>query len=358
MKNNQEFKLPKYCDRRANGKIRYKPRGGKSVLLDVPANASEHQVLMAYDTLVIQSNPYSLKYLFESYQKSPRWIRLADRSKECYTHYFGSLNRVFGNANMADVRTSDFVKWRDERAFGKNGAPTQAMKELKFLKLLLRHASEYELLGRSYVNQMVLVQNPIIPEETKITSKKLMSKEMFFTILDTAPPEIKVAAMLSYITGLRLGDIIDLKKEDVTKSGALLRIQNKTGAQVLKSNTGALIQTLDAAYELPGHQANMFTPYLIPNSRGRKYTASGFTSVWQRARLRAYPDGGAPEGYRTRFHDIRHRGTTDFDGESKADFTGHKGDGRERMAAHYDDNNNLPINSPSLDIEIPKGIFH
>lgn len=326
-------------------------------MLPVPANAPMEQVYQVYNTLVVTSRPNSLQYLWDEYKKKQKWIRLATRTKEDYEGCMEILLETFGKADMSKVRTSDFAKWRDKRAIG---GVEGARKGLMLLRLVIAHAVEYETLGRDYVNQIAPVTPPEKPTKGLVETKELMTKEMFFKILEHSSPEVKVAASLSYITGLRLGDTLAIKKTDINPDGTLNIKQNKTGTKLLKSATTALLEVLEAAHNLKGHEANMFTPYLIPNTRGRQYTVSGFGSMWLKCKKSAFPgtDTGAPIGFRTRFHDIRHRGTTDFDGKEKYKFTGHTGAGKEAMSQHYNDDNFKPIASPSLEIELPQGLFN
>lgn len=358
-----KLKLPPRCELRPSGKIRYRPLRGKSMQLNLPAHAPMEDVWAYYKEHITTNKYVTWRYLCESYCQSPRFKRLKARSKKDYERYAKSLGRTLCDTNMSDMRAVHVAKWRDKRAFGINGAPEQANKELKFLKLVISHAVEYELLGINYQNTIRDVKPVIVPKENKATfNKKLMTREMFLKIRSCCSVEVQVAATLSYITGLRLGDVLSLKKADVAATGEITKQQNKTEISICKSVSKALNETIEAALDLPGHRKNYSCEWLIPNKQGLKYTENGFQSNWQRGRLKAYPKvgdtpGGAPPGYRTRFHDLRHRGTTDFDaseGRSKADFTGHTGVSRDSMAAAYDENSQLPITSPSLEIDLPK----
>lgn len=348
-----EKELPPYCSYLPSGKIRYKPKGGKSHTFDLAKSAPMSEVWTYYNRHVLHSTPNSWAYLCDRFFEDHRSTKLSPRSIKDDHNYAKSIARVFENSDMSKVRTVDFRKWADKRAYGAKGAPHQAHKEVKFVKRVLAFAVEYELLGRDYIDQAAGLKHISLNKEDKVIyRKKLMTLEMFLRIRDHASIETQVAATLSYVTGLRLGDVISIKKTDVDATG-IVKGQNKTKAFIRKSITQALLETIDSALALKGHQKNPLCKWLICNKQGQKYTEDGLSSNWQRARRKAYPlTNGAPEGYRTRFHDLRHRGTTDHPGEN-ADFTGHTGSGRKEMAAVYDEASRLPVLSPSLDVKLP-----
>jgi integrase len=354
--------LPQYCERLPSGKIRYKPPGGESHTFDLRKNASPAEIQTYYGELVTANSPRSLKYLWTHYCKTRGFQSKSPRTKKDYTNYYESLVKTFGSSDMGKVTLAQFSSWQEERAYGVNGAPSQCNKETKLLRLVMRAAKSQDLLGPSYTinwsskgSDLQMVE---VPDDTKIEpNKKLMTVNMFLLIRSHCSKEMKVAATIAYLTGLRQGDIIALRKDEVLPSGAIELTQNKTRVLIQKSVTAALEDAVHAAYCLEGHKKNPECEFLIPTRKGTQYTSDGFRSNWDRARRKAYPHtNGAPVGYRTRFHDLRHRGTSDIeleDGAVKADFTGHTGEGRDRMAALYDEASRLPIQSPTLNVDLP-----
>ncbi|WP_444884536.1 hypothetical protein [Microbulbifer sp. PSTR4-B] len=61
--------------------------------------------------------------------------------------------------------------------------------------------------------------------------------------------------------------------------------------------------------------------YLIRGRIGQRYTRDGFNSTWSPEQKAAYEAGALPA--RFRFHDLKIKGISDFEG-NKQEFSGHK----------------------------------
>ena len=83
---------------------------------------------------------------------------------------------------------------------------------------------------------------------------------------------------LALLTGQRRGDLLTLKREQLTGEGIVF-IQSKTGAGVLVEWADELRKITDRAKALkpqvPGE-------YLLRKRNGRPYTLWGFSAIWQR----------------------------------------------------------------------------
>ena len=128
---------------------------------------------------------------------------------------------------------------------------------------------------------------------------------------------------ISYCTGLRVTDVLEMKWEQIQiKEGIDVEL-SKTGVKMTKQLSPRLKAALATAKQLPGLY-----------QQGQKYTRSGFNSTWKRYRAKL------PEGHGFQFRDIRKKSITDWQGETKT-FSGHKTD---QMTARY---KIKPIKSPS-----------
>jgi integrase len=112
-----------------------------------------------------------------------------------------------------------------------------------------------------------------------------------------AGERLAVAIDLAVSTGQRRGDLLALKREQLTDAGIVFR-QSKTGAGVLIEWSDDLRAIVDRAKRLapqiPGE-------YLIRTRWGTPYTAEGFSAIWQRLMAKHVAAGGQ----RFSFHDLR-----------------------------------------------------
>jgi integrase len=106
-----------------------------------------------------------------------------------------------------------------------------------------------------------------------------------------------VAIDLAVSTGQRRGDLLTLRREQLTDQGIVFR-QSKTGAGVLIEWSDDLRAIVDRAKRLapqiPGD-------YLIRTRRGKPYSTAGFSAIWQRVMAKHVKAGGV----RFSFHDLR-----------------------------------------------------
>lgn len=109
---------------------------------------------------------------------------------------------------------------------------------------------------------------------------------------------------LAVQTGLRRGDLLNLTRDNLTPVGLLVKRTSKTGKGLLFEYTDELREVLAASKALrpqvPGH-------YLIRNKQGRKFTADGFASNWQKLMRKAMKHGVE----RFAFKDIRAKSASD-----------------------------------------------
>jgi integrase len=112
-----------------------------------------------------------------------------------------------------------------------------------------------------------------------------------------AGERIAVAIDLAVSTGQRRGDLLSLKRDQLTDEGIVFK-QSKTGAGVLIEWSDDLRAIVDRAKrlapQLPGE-------YLIRTRKGRPYSAAGFSAIWQRVMAKHVKAGGQ----RFSFHDLR-----------------------------------------------------
>ncbi len=112
-----------------------------------------------------------------------------------------------------------------------------------------------------------------------------------------ASERMRIAIDLAVCTGQRRGDLLALKREQLTDDGIIFR-QSKTGAGVLIEWSHDLQAIVARAKAL---SPQIPADYLIRKRDGRPYTEDGFSAIWQRLMAKHVKAGGI----RFSFHDLR-----------------------------------------------------
>jgi len=125
-------------------------------------------------------------------------------------------------------------------------------------------------------------------------------------VLSLASPVLRAAMEIAATTGMRQGDILKLKYNDLTENGVPVT-QNKTGKKQIFEWTPALKEAIQSAKQHPRHADSLI--YIIANERGQQYTSEGFKCNWQRLMNKALETGVINE--RFTFHDLRAKAGSD-----------------------------------------------
>jgi integrase len=200
----------------------------------------------------------------------------------------GLLRAVFGRMHPQDLTAQDIYRYLDERG---RTAPVRANREIALLSHILRKA----------VRWGVLAESPAIHIERhrERPRDRDIRMEEFQAVYAIASPTIQVAMDLAVITGLRQGDILQLRLQDITDEGLTVQT-SKTGKRLLFELTPGLRETVDRARSL---RRRIGTIYILANRDGKPYTGSGFRTLWQRVMRRALDSGNLVN--RFTFHDLR-----------------------------------------------------
>jgi integrase len=129
---------------------------------------------------------------------------------------------------------------------------------------------------------------------------KAIISSTFFAIRDKADEIVRIAMDLSYLTGMRISDVLKVKLSDITPKG-LMVIQKKTGKRQLFTITPQVQQVIDFAKSIDRPIGSF---YLLPNHKGQAFERRVFYFRWQNA-VRA---AGVEDCH---FHDLRGKYATD-----------------------------------------------
>ena len=200
-----------------------------------------------------------------------------------------NLKKAFGHiANPAMVKPIHVYQYLDARG---KVARTRANREFSLLSHIFSYAIRWG----------IVESNPC--RDVKKFSEKPRSRYVqdweYQAVYNLSPPLIQAAMELAVITGMRQGDILAIKRYDMTEEGLSI-IQAKTGKKQIFESTPALRAAIDQALNIE-RTASSF--WVFATSTGTRITSSGFQTAWQRLMNTAIEKAVIKE--RFTFHDLR-----------------------------------------------------
>lgn len=266
--------------------------------------------------------------LWNMFLDSPAFTDLAPRTQKDYRQQQKALLAVFGKMRADDVRIEQVRIFMDKRGLE---SKTQANHELASLSRVYGWGFE-----RGYVKG-----NPCkgVRKFTSEARTVYITNEQYAAIYNEAIPGLQVAMEISYLCAARLGDVLELRWNEVMDEGIYIE-QNKTGTKQIKEWSPRLKSAVQLARNMFGTGGE----YVIATSKGGKVTAKTLNNWWNDAKRTAEQKAGAPFG--CTFHDIKAKGISDYEGSSrdKQLFSGHK---TESQVLIYDRKTKI---TPTLDL--------
>jgi len=248
------------------------------------------EALMRYAELVQDPDrPVTLGAIMDRYLRE-EVPRLAPSTQAEYTRMLGLLRRVFGHMRPEQVRPSHVYAYLDRRP------PTAGRHEKALLSTVYQAAIRWGLADANPVREVQVERRPR-------QRARYLTDDEYRAAWERAPEVLRIAMDLAVLTGLRRGDILRLRWQDVTEEG--LRVQTgKTGAVVVFEWSPGLRDVIRRCQRLRGRLSGL---WLICTRDGQRYTDDGFSAVWQRFQRRLEAEG-LP---RFRFHDLRRKAAAD-----------------------------------------------
>jgi len=233
--------------------------------------------------------------LFDRYMQevSPQ-KSLSTHKVELYNMKF--LKVFFGDMQPADVTSVDVYRFLDMRA---KISVIQANKELSLLSSVFSYAIRWGVVSQNICRDIKRFKEP--------TRDRYVQDEEFETFYNYADDLIKSFMLVSYLTGLRLGDVLNIKFGDLTEEGILI-VANKTKKKSLIVWTDALRDAVDFARKLKRPVRGI---YLFCTRDGTPYSSDGFKAIWQRKMKKAHKDGVLKERFMIK--DLRAKAATDIE---------------------------------------------
>ncbi|MCO1336509.1 tyrosine-type recombinase/integrase [Microbulbifer sp. OS29] len=257
---------------------------------------------------------FTISDLIDLYFASPQFTKeLKPQTQKDYFRYAKKIRTVFGQAKPDTIASPVIQMYMDTRG---QQFPTAANRERTFLSIIFRWGK-----ARGFVS----IEDPtkvVKPLKEKQGGRYVEDSEYlaFYTWLESKGHTAHAAAMeIAYLCGARQQDVLALKRQDITEEGLLI-CQQKTGKKQLKLWTERLHDAVELALK-SNTRSKSQCMHLIRGRTGQRYTRDGFNSTWSREQKAATEAGTLPA--RFRFHDLKIKGISDFEGD-KQEFSGHK----------------------------------
>lgn len=161
---------------------------------------------------------------------------------------------------------------------------------------------------------------------------RYITDQEYSALYSVASSLVRIAMEIAYLCCARQGDILEMKKGQLTESGILIQ-QSKTAVAQIKSWTDRLRAAVAMADSLPISQG-MTSIYLLHQQSGARYTRDSFNAHWMKAKKAAAAK--FPElDFNFTFHDLKAKGISDLEGSlsDKQQISGHK---NASQTARYD----------------------
>ena len=199
-------------------------------------------------------------------------------------------------------------------------SPTQANRELALLSHMFTCAIRWGLVDRNPCTHV---------ERFRETPRKRYVEDWeYLAFKDFAGSLIAAYLDFKLVTGLRKGDILALRLDQVRDDGIHLTI-SKTGKRIILEWTEGLRLAVEQVRALPRPVRGL---HLFCTRKGAPYSVSGFSSIWQRRMKAALAKGVLKERFND--HDIRGKtGSDSASTEAASKLLGHS-DTRV-TSAHY-----------------------
>lgn len=282
--------------RKSGYTFRYHPIGGKPINLGQDLQVALRKVL---DLNGRSSDAGSVQAYWRAYQASHSWNDLASRTQTDYAEYSVPLLKVFGQAPVRAIRSTDIARYlRRERG----EAPVRANREVALLSNILNLALEDGAIesnpcrGVRRNKERARKDVPIAAELDGLLTWLRQKGEQWRVI----------AAMVEFAarSGARRTEFLRATVFQVraleARLGRAKQRQGQETTDVIELSPQALQAILDVRREN--------CEYLFPNRFGTPYTDDGFHTMWKKAIKAALAESVITQ--RFTFHDLRAHYTT------------------------------------------------
>lgn len=305
--------MPRWVEPYPKG-YRVKRRGYPTHHLAGP-EATRSEVWQAYEQWQAQgASAPTLSDVLDLYFASPQYTKeLKPQTQADYLRYSNKIRAVFGQMQPDHITSPAVQLYMDAR--GKD-YPTAANRERTLLGIVLRWGKAR---GLATIEDPTAAVKPLREAQGGRYVEDGEYLAFYDWLGDKGHKAHQAAMEIAYLCAARQQDVLALTRTDILDDGLLI-YQQKTGKKQVKLWTPRLQEAVELALAT-NTGAKVQSAHLIRGKSGRGFTRDGFNSVWLREQKKAFDAGALPQ--RFRFHDLKVKGISDFEGD-KQEFSGHK----------------------------------
>lgn len=287
-------------------KPRYRRLGGPEMTL--------REIWEAYE-LAIQPPPATtIADLIGEFLRSRIWDGLSRNTQRDYQCCADAIQKQQTTAGVpvGDTRLSDWTPGAVRKYVDKRGesSVSRANHELRFLRRLFAWAYERDMMASNPGVGVKTLPEP--PRQRYVTD---IEYDAFLAFAGPRAPYLIPVVELAYLCRLRLSEVCDLRRADITPEG-LFAARRKGSKDAMTGITPRLQAAIDLALSLHGPIASL---YLIAGATHGRMAESTIQTAWQRAMV-----AWAALGHeRWTCHDAKRKGISDFEGDKLA-ASGHR----------------------------------
>jgi len=279
---------------------RYHPLGGKPIPLGSDLQPAIRKVL---DMNGAAPHHGTVKWVWEKYQKSRRFLRLADATREDYEQCAVQVLAVLGAMPIGSIDAPMVARYvRVER----ESAPVRANREKSLLSSLFAHGID---LGVCRENPAKQVRPNEEEPRTEAPDPAVLTR--FLAWVDGQTPQrriIGLAARYASLAGNRKVEFLDLVWPQVDEASGVIRIRR---AKQRGKKRGEVIEEIAISPDLQACLDELKSLrkrdclYVFPTRDNNAYSARGFKTLWNRIVTKAIAEKVLPKEARFTFHDLR-----------------------------------------------------
>lgn len=287
---------------------RFHPVGGKPMNLGTDKQAALRKVL---DMNGQADTHGTLGWVWEQFQSSPRWLKLAEVSRSDYTAAWKQIESRLGHLPIASIDSPTVARYvHIERA----KSPRRADIEKSLLSRLFGHGIK---LGVCTVNATIGVEPHGSEPRTEAPDTKVLAK--FLDWLTRQTPQRQIIGMMAEyasLAGNRRVEFLDLSWPQIDETAKVVRTKRakqrgkKRGEVIELVTITPALQALIDRLKVVRAARGVDCLYVFPSRDNNAYTDRGFKTLWQRCVQDAIADGVLKKEQRFTFHDLRAHYTT------------------------------------------------
>lgn len=232
--------------------------------------------------------------------------RLSPKTMTNYLASAKNLGAVFGHMDVSDLRAEDVYRYLVSKG------NVQANRDKALLSAAFTHGRRIGVVSGEDPAKGLRFRNTEKPRDRYVTDIELEA------LITVSPPTLACMIRIAYLTGMRQGDLLSLRLDNLTPNGIVYRPEkNKKSAKLTTiAWTDELRRAVNEALVLYSHAGRTWLfesrPRGAHSDRGwGPYTTSGLQSMWRAARAKA----GLID---ITLHDIRGKAGSDMASDEQA----------------------------------------